>query len=163
MALPSSAVPSIDLRTDMRRRALLAALLALVLVLGAAACGGGDDGDGETDAADTGSLFPAETDAEEEEPPAEEPAGNAAMQIKVPAPGDTIGPQSPADDVIEVQKALRELGYKVGKPDGIYGGRTRRAVERFQKQKKLEQDGLVGPQTARAINKELRKQARENA
>jgi peptidoglycan hydrolase-like protein with peptidoglycan-binding domain len=146
----------------MRRRALLVILLVLVLALGAAACGGGDEGDGETDAADTGSLFPSETGAVEEEPPAEEPAGDAPLQIAVPAPGESVGPQSPADDVIEVQKALRELGFKVGKPDGIYGGRTRRAVERFQKQHKLEQDGLIGPRTARAINKELRQQAREN-
>jgi peptidoglycan hydrolase-like protein with peptidoglycan-binding domain len=51
------------------------------------------------------------------------------------------------------------LGYKVGEPDGIYGAKTRKAVIAFQKEKKLEADGLVGAQTARAINKALRQQA----
>ena len=36
-------------------------------------------------------------------------------------------------------------------------------MPRFQKNHKLEQDGLVGPKTAKAINKELKQQAAANA
>jgi peptidoglycan hydrolase-like protein with peptidoglycan-binding domain len=144
------------------RARLIVVLLTLVVVLGIGACGGGDDEGGETDAADTGALFPADTGSAEEPPP-EEPAGGEAIQIAVPDAGDSIGPQSPADRVLELQKALRALGFKIGKPDGIYGGKTRRAVERFQKNHKLGVDGLVGPKTAKAINKELRERAEAGA
>ena len=48
-----------------------------------------------------------------------------------------------------MQKAMALLGYKVGKPDGVYGEKTLNAVRRFQRRQKLVADGLVGAKTAR--------------
>jgi peptidoglycan hydrolase-like protein with peptidoglycan-binding domain len=138
--------------------------VALAVGLGAAACGGGDDdgGDAFTGETDTGSLLPVDTGFTEEPPapPAvtEETPGEA-IQIAVPKAGESIGPQSPAARVAELQEALIVLGFKIGEPDGIYGGKTVNAVKRFQKNHKLQADGLVGTKTARAINKELRERA----
>jgi peptidoglycan hydrolase-like protein with peptidoglycan-binding domain len=145
----------------MRRTTILALLLAIALGLGVAACGGGDGEAGATDAlTDTGSLFPTDTGLDEE-PPAPPPAetGEAVepIQITVPKPGEVIGPSSPAARVAELQDALIALGYKIGEPDGIYGGKTRKAVVKFQKKFKLEADGLVGAKTAKKMNKELAK------
>lgn len=141
----------------MRSRLLLAVLLSAI---GLAACGGGDSEGGETTgaAADTGSLTVVET---QEEAPAETKA-DEAFQIKVPASAP-IGPTSPPKVIKQLQIALAMLGYKIGEPDGIYGGKTRKAVLAFQKKQKLEQDGLVGAKTARAINKALRQQANQES
>jgi peptidoglycan hydrolase-like protein with peptidoglycan-binding domain len=153
----------------MRARFLSIALAAAVAVAGVGCGGGGDEAAGETDLVDTGDLFaPISPEPVEEEPaaPAEEepsppPAGTGeALQIQVPKTGESIGPDSPAARVAELQQALLQLGYKVGKSDGIYGGKTRKAVRAFQKSQKLEVDGLVGPRTARAINKALRQLAK---
>lgn len=141
----------------MRSRLLLAVLLSAI---GLAACGGGDSEGGETTgaAADTGSLTVVET---REEAPVETRA-DEAFQIKVPASAP-IGPTSPPKVIKQLQIALAMLGYKIGEPDGIYGGKTRKAVTAFQKKQKLERDGLVGAKTARAINKALRQQANQES
>lgn len=34
--------------------------------------------------------------------------------------------------VVEIQRLLTELGYKPGPVDGIYGGKTRRAIRAWQ-------------------------------
>jgi peptidoglycan hydrolase-like protein with peptidoglycan-binding domain len=150
----------------MRARAsFIFALFVSAAALGLSACGGGDEEGGDTGFTDTGLLFPADTGEVVEPPPpattAEQP--QEALQIPVPKPGESIGPQSPAARVTELQRALLALGFKIGTPDGIYGEKTRKSVARFQKNHKLEQDGLVGPKTAKAINKELKQQASANA
>lgn len=59
--------------------------------------------------------------------------------------------------VIEVQKKLKELGFKgkngkVISPDGIFGESTEYAVIQFQKSKGLLADGKVGDKTRAALN-----------
>ncbi|MFH4180870.1 peptidoglycan-binding domain-containing protein, partial [Acinetobacter baumannii] len=54
--------------------------------------------------------------------------------------------------VIEIQKKLKELGFKgkngkVISPDGIFGESTEYAVIQFQKTKGLLVDGKVGDKT----------------
>jgi|GEM_PF-444522 len=45
--------------------------------------------------------------------------------------GDTT-PYEKNEKVIQIQKLLRLYGYRVGQADGVLGGNTRDAIERFQ-------------------------------
>lgn len=44
-------------------------------------------------------------------------------------------------DMLKIQARLNDLGFKAGKPDGIAGSRTRKAIKAFQKSKGLPADG----------------------
>jgi hypothetical protein len=67
------------------------------------------------------------------------------------------------DHVTLVQMMLTDLGYDVGSkgPDGKFGNDTEKAVKEFQKAhedwggEKLNVDGLVGPETADALNRAM--------
>ncbi|MBM3235922.1 peptidoglycan-binding protein [Candidatus Poribacteria bacterium] len=59
------------------------------------------------------------------------------------------------EDVKRLQEELKALGYDPGPIDGKFGPRTEEAVKKFQKDKGLKEDGIVGPKTAEAINKEI--------
>jgi len=48
--------------------------------------------------------------------------------------------------VKKLQQKLSELGYNVGPIDGVFGPRTESAVIKFQTDKGLDIDGVVGPQ-----------------
>lgn len=65
------------------------------------------------------------------------------------------GTYNPAQSerVKKVQTLLQRLGYNVGDTgiDGKYGPRTERAVRRFQQDNGLRVDGIVGPETAKAL------------
>ena len=139
----------------MRYRPLI---VMVVIALSVAACGGGGGkGAGTTDIFDTGTLGVGPVETATTPPAATTDQPQPAIQIQVPK-GLPIGPQSPAEQVAQVQKALTALGFKIGKQDGIYGGKTRKAVVKFQKNHKLDADGLVGAKTAKAINKALAEQ-----
>ena len=70
---------------------------------------------------------------------------------------------SPDDDILEVgdhgadvtalQQRLNELGYLVGKVDGVFGSRVRGGVLAFQAENGLKTDGKVGPMTLEALGK----------
>jgi len=45
--------------------------------------------------------------------------------------------------VREVQQILAQLGYNPGPADGVYGGKTRLAIQDFQRKNSLEADGLA--------------------
>jgi N-acetylmuramoyl-L-alanine amidase len=61
------------------------------------------------------------------------------------------------DDVRQLQERLLEMGYDVGRADGIYGARTARAVAVFQREVGLPPDGACGPQTMNALSRLGRK------
>ena len=46
-----------------------------------------------------------------------------------------------------VQQMLNEKGYACGSADGIFGTKTKNAVEKYQKAKGLSVDGIVGAKT----------------
>lgn len=57
------------------------------------------------------------------------------------------------EDVLKLQQALIEKGFKPGSPDGIFGENTRGAVIAFQRFLGLSIiDGIVGPQTRAGLS-----------
>ncbi|GAA2930287.1 hypothetical protein GCM10020221_27590 [Streptomyces thioluteus] len=50
-------------------------------------------------------------------------------------------------EVLEAQCLLKHHGYDPGLTDGSYGPRSKAAGERFQKDRHLVVDGIVGPDT----------------
>jgi len=54
-------------------------------------------------------------------------------------------------DVETLQTALNVLGFACGDPDGIFGAFTERAVREFQTNTGSPADGIVGPDTVRAV------------
>lgn len=62
-------------------------------------------------------------------------------------PKRTLRRNYTGDDVLSVQKRLKELGYYTGILDGHYGSGTIAAVKAFQEKHGLEADGLAGTQT----------------
>jgi len=55
------------------------------------------------------------------------------------------------DDVATLQERLLQLGYDVGRADGVFGPQTERALRSFQRDYGLQVDGLCGPGTLRAL------------
>jgi peptidoglycan hydrolase-like protein with peptidoglycan-binding domain len=129
-------------------------LLALALVMLAAACGGAESSELSLD-----DEFPTTSAAAETEAPR---AVDPTLRVRV-AKGDSIAPGSSGGRVLDLQRALEVLGFDPGEQDGQYGPDTRRAIIAFQKQHKLGADGLVGPRTAKAINRELAAKAAAGA
>jgi tetratricopeptide (TPR) repeat protein len=58
---------------------------------------------------------------------------------------------SRGNDVRQLQRALRKLGYKKVDVDGFFGESTRRAVKAVQKKNGIESDGMAGDLTLAAI------------
>ncbi|MCS0634731.1 peptidoglycan-binding protein [Streptomyces sp. LP05-1] len=56
-------------------------------------------------------------------------------------------------DVVETQCLLREHGIDPGAADGLYSEGTKEAVTRFQKERRLVVDGIVGPDTWRELRR----------
>ena len=59
------------------------------------------------------------------------------------------------NQVINLQKNLKKLGYDAGTADGIYGTKTKEAVKKFQKANGLTVDGIAGSKTLAKIKKKL--------
>lgn len=58
---------------------------------------------------------------------------------------------SRGDEVRQIQKKLKELGYYTGSVDGIYGSGTQKAVKAFQKNCGITADGIAGPKTLKYL------------
>src|SRR5256712_518697 len=57
------------------------------------------------------------------------------------------------DDVRALQANLNLLGFDAGREDGIFGGRTDRAVHDFQRNVGLPPDGIIGVTTVEALRR----------
>jgi N-acetylmuramoyl-L-alanine amidase len=61
-------------------------------------------------------------------------------------------PHQRGDDVAELQHVLNHLGFDCGRPDGILGPATARALQDFQRNSGLRVDGVCGVQTVRMLD-----------
>jgi peptidoglycan hydrolase-like protein with peptidoglycan-binding domain len=81
--------------------------------------------------------------------PVPEPVVAAAPEPPPPPPPPPPAPKPDPDlvtnekPVVAAQRALVQLGYKVGELDGVGGPSTRAAIRAFQKDHKLAQDGRL--------------------
>ena len=62
---------------------------------------------------------------------------------------------SRGDEVVTLQKKLKQWGYYDGAMDGIFGAVTEKAVQYFQRKNGLTADGVVGAKTAAALGMTL--------
>jgi N-acetylmuramoyl-L-alanine amidase len=62
-------------------------------------------------------------------------------------------PMQRGDDVAELQRRLSALGFDTGRVDGIFGARTERALQDFQRNVAITTDGVCGPQTLAALER----------
>lgn len=63
-----------------------------------------------------------------------------------------VAPNLRGDDVSTLQSQLGRLGFDCGRVDGIFGARTAKALEDFQRNCGLDVDGVCGAATARALD-----------
>lgn len=63
----------------------------------------------------------------------------------------TLSIGSSGTEIRSLQSDLISLNYSVGSVDGIYGSKTKAAVQVFQQDKNLVVDGIVGTQTRNAL------------
>jgi N-acetylmuramoyl-L-alanine amidase len=61
-------------------------------------------------------------------------------------------PHQRGDDVAQLQHTLNHLGFDCGRPDGILGPATARALEDFQRNCGLRVDGVCGVHTLRMLD-----------
>ena len=71
------------------------------------------------------------------------------------ASGGSLRYGDSGDDVLTLQKKLRQWGYYTGSLDGVFGSRTLTAVKLFQRKNGLTADGIVGPKTLAALGMTL--------
>jgi hypothetical protein len=62
--------------------------------------------------------------------------------------------------VREVQRRLDRLGYRSGEVDGLFGPITQAAVRQYQRDRALQADGIVGPQTLSDLRSRTRRAQR---
>jgi hypothetical protein len=77
-------------------------------------------------------------------------------QPAVATPAATLKPGDQGAAVKVLQRGLAHLGYSPGKIDGQYGPSTIDAVKRFQRAGGLTADGILGPNTLRALARALK-------
>lgn len=153
--------------------AAVAALIVVIVVVVVLAARGGDEA-APVEAAPAEVTAPAAGEEAAVLPADETGTGDAAAGDATEATGDagtgtatggatssgvseevTLRLGDQGENVRELQLALNDLGYNAGEADGVFGQSTQNAVIAFQTDAGLSADGVVGPQTAAAINNAL--------
>ncbi|MGH3091788.1 MAG: peptidoglycan-binding domain-containing protein [Gaiellaceae bacterium] len=119
---------------------LTVALVVIIVVITATALGDGDGGE-VAEPEDSPATTQVQTPTVDE-PPALPERGQLDLNDR-------------GRRVRGLQRALNDLGYRAGQPDGVYGSQTVAAVRRFQREAGLPDDGIAGPSTLRALNQAL--------
>lgn len=83
--------------------------------------------------------------------PAQTTPTTTTKHSAVTLPKTTLKPGDTGAQVKALQRALKSLGYTVGKVDGQYGPTTKTAVASFQHAAGLTEDGVFGPKTLNAL------------
>lgn len=157
-----------------RRRVVAVLVLAAMLVIGAGAAvlvARGDDEAPATAVSEpvTTTTAPEQTDTgASSAPTTTAPADTStAPATTTPATPDASaftlpqgaklrrGEDADPELVAALQRALLSAGYDPGPIDGTYGQQTEEAVIAFQEANDLDADGVVGPDTAAALNQAL--------
>ena len=83
---------------------------------------------------------------------------SSSTTVKPSIPAGMLGLGSEGAEVKQLQENLIKLGYKLPKygADGDFGDETLQAILQFQKDKNIEQDGIVGPATKACITAALK-------
>lgn len=77
--------------------------------------------------------------------------GNASVPVSTIPSSTVLKKGMKGAEVKQLQQALTNKGYSTKGIDGIFGAATESAVKKFQKDKKLTADGIVGPATKKAL------------
>lgn len=78
-----------------------------------------------------------------------------AVLLPLAADAAALKKGSRGDEVVTLQKKLKQWGYYDGAVDGIFGSGTEKAVQYFQRKNGLAADGVVGTKTAAALGMNL--------
>jgi D-alanyl-D-alanine carboxypeptidase (penicillin-binding protein 5/6) len=65
------------------------------------------------------------------------------------------------EEVEDLQRRLKERGFDPGSPDGIFGARTLKALTAFQRSQGIEEAGVAGPGTRKALGMARKPKAAE--
>jgi len=79
-------------------------------------------------------------------------AGSLGIPYKPVISHVQVGKGNAGGEVLDLQNKLSALGYDTGGSDGIFGKKTAAAVREFQAANGLDVDGIIGPQTHRALD-----------
>lgn len=82
------------------------------------------------------------------------PIGEAALEIQN-TEYPTLQNGSQGEEVQKLQEALKQLGFLSSKADGIFGGRTAKAVKAFQESVGMNRSGVADDVTQTALYLEL--------
>jgi hypothetical protein len=140
----------------LRRRRLLAigavaAAIVIAIIVAVVAANGGSGGSPDTTVATA--VTPQTPEGTSTEA-ATTTSASAPATVTVPASGPiSAGDSGPAVETL--QQALKQLGLYKGAVDGDFGQGTTDAVIAFQNAHNLKPDGIVGLETATAINDAL--------
>lgn len=85
--------------------------------------------------------------------------GNCPYSAK-PKTGSAAKPKPKyysAATVKKIQKKLNKLGYKCGKADGSFGAKTKSAIKKYQKEKKMKSSGKINKTLLKKLNLSFKK------
>ena len=78
-----------------------------------------------------------------------------AVLLPLAADAAVLKKGSKGDEVVILQKKLKQWGYYDGAVDGVFGSAIQKAVQYFQRKNGLTADGIVGTKTAAALGMSL--------
>lgn len=84
------------------------------------------------------------------------PNGNCPYETSQSSSSQSSSGTSAGRTRKKYQKMLNKLGYYCGKPDGVLGSKSIKAIRRFQKKHNLSVTGRLNKKTKKAIQKTYR-------